>query len=328
MAYEATDLTQLLVQLIWACLSTGSWINRRFLLVLPSQDKLAEIFSTLKFTFCDGLFSVLQAADPPPLSWFESLPFGAPKNVWGIYVLVLKKRGYPPLLYLGSGTSTRRGLRSRLASHLARHACPHYVLEALKAGYTITHTATLVHIPIPAAADVPWVRTVIIALEAALSCVFWTMRHRDKDYGFSSVCPWSRMLHEWDGLCTHNPLKEPVLGLSPSLSAEELEAIAAAVQKKNQAYQEVYQKALRANPTPEFRARMKRHNKRQRASTKARQQAAIKNQDYYCPFCKVACRDAASLRVHQTKPRHKRIEEYGPGPYSCSICDGVPPFKY
>ena len=47
---------------------------------------------------------------PPPLrvttSWFEALPDEIPRDIWGIYSLVLKRPGYPVLLYIRSATGT------------------------------------------------------------------------------------------------------------------------------------------------------------------------------------------------------------------------------
>ncbi|KAK4214991.1 hypothetical protein QBC37DRAFT_399069 [Rhypophila decipiens] len=47
------------------------------------------------------------------------------------------------------------------------------------------------------------------------------------------------------------------------------------VREKNKAYQEVYQKALRANPTPEYKVREKEHNEKQKVTTLERQDLEI-----------------------------------------------------
>lgn len=42
---------------------------------------------------------------------------------------------------------------------------------------------------------------------------FWALRKKDKWYGFENLCPWDRQSLEWDGLCTHSALEEPVYAL-------------------------------------------------------------------------------------------------------------------
>ena len=60
----------------------------------------------MDLAFAPGL---LELSTPPPLrliiSWFEALPDEIPGDVWGIYVLVLKRPGYSVLLYIGSATN-------------------------------------------------------------------------------------------------------------------------------------------------------------------------------------------------------------------------------
>lgn len=195
------------------------------------------------------------------------------------------------------------------------------VKTATRAGYKITHVASLAHAPIPAPGHIPVCRTVVIALEAAFTCVFWAMVSRSKDYGFSAICPWPRDKFEWCGLCTHNPLMEPNVGQDIDFTPEELEEMASATKEKNRLYGLEYARNLRANPTEAYRAGQNRNNEKQRPATKARQQAAIANKTYHCDICNVSCRDAASLRVHVETPRHKRRALHGDGPYECLYCN-------
>lgn len=60
----------------------------------------------------------------------------------GVYLLVLKKNGERPRLYVGSGTATtNHGIISRLQSHLSGNqgAMPSKVKEAKMEGYHLTH---------------------------------------------------------------------------------------------------------------------------------------------------------------------------------------------
>src|SRR5262249_52640376 len=142
----------------------------------------------------------------------------------------LKKQGFPPLLYIGSGTGAAQGVRSRLYEHMRKYQIPHYIVKAYRDGYEVTHTTLLAYCPIPAPADIPTFRHVVVTLEAALCSVFWPMFHRDKSYGFDHLCPWPRETFEWNGLCSHSPLLELVHG-NVNLTPEQLEDMAAATRE-------------------------------------------------------------------------------------------------
>ena len=45
-------------------------------------------------------------------------------HVWGICVLVLRRNGHEPLIYIGSGTATTRGVRARLDGYDRRVLLP------------------------------------------------------------------------------------------------------------------------------------------------------------------------------------------------------------
>lgn len=85
----------------------------RFAYILSSFDTLSTLFALCSFTFCPGLFELLSASTTPTLCWIKSLPTDVPKNVWGVYVVVLEKLNHPPLLYAGSATAAYRGARAR-----------------------------------------------------------------------------------------------------------------------------------------------------------------------------------------------------------------------
>jgi hypothetical protein len=95
-------LLALFIGAIWAGVNVKSYISPRFRVVLGSEAIVAALFGLADVTFCYGLLDVVQSLTPPPVSWFEKLSPAIPTNVWGIYVLVLKKAGYDALLYIGS----------------------------------------------------------------------------------------------------------------------------------------------------------------------------------------------------------------------------------
>lgn len=318
---NGVDIGTCIVLITWACVNVRTYINPRFIHILSSRDRLSTLITSAGFTFCFGLLEILRADDPPSLLWIKSLSTEIPKNVWAIYVLVLEKRGHRPLLYIGSASSSKRGARARLREHKSGQLSPVHVKKARRRGYKITHMALLAHCPIPAPADMPAIRTVIVAIEAAFSCILWAMCSRQLSYGLSGQTLWARDSFEWDGLCGHNPLVEAIRADDMDFTAEELEEIAAAVKEKDRLYQYQYQRALRANPTEEYRSRQKRNNEKQKSATKVRQKSAVENQQYHCAACGVSCRDNASLIRHNATKRHQKKVRQGDEDFHCAACN-------
>lgn len=324
MADQPTDIQSLMALIIWNCVTVQSYISPRFWIVLPSQERLSTLVALVSFQFCPGLFDVLKASTAPSLQWMKSLDTTVPKLVWGVYVLVLEKSGRSSLIYIGSGTAANRGVRARLGEHRRGGvASPQLVSKAMHDGYKITHMALLAQCPAPSPGNIPVFRTVVLALEAALSCVFWAMRSRTKSYGFSASSRlWPRDSFEWNGLCSHNPLCEGMrrVGLD-DFTPEQLEEMAAATKEKDRLYQQQYQQALRANSTEEFLTRQQLNNEKQQPGTKARQQAAVENQQYHCTVCNVSCRDKASLKRHNATKRHLKKTNQGDEDFHCAACN-------
>ncbi|KAG4431265.1 Heat shock 70 kDa protein [Cadophora sp. M221] len=181
--------------------------------------------------------------------------------------------------------------------------------------------ALLGHCPIPSARYIPIIRTLVLALEAVFTALFWAFVPSDKDFGVSHLCPWNPDDFEWLGLCSHSSLREKMQCKDGEMdfTPEELETISQIVKEKNAHYQHEYQKNLRANPTEQYKKTQKNNNIKQAAPTKARQQEAVANKTYYCKHCKVSCRDAASLRLHEGTPRHESQVKFGDAPLICYL---------
>jgi hypothetical protein len=315
-------VVDLFIAACWACIDVKTYINPRFRFVLDSPYTVAALFALAGVTFCPGLLDIVQSVSAPPVSWVESLSPVIPKNVWGVYVLVLKKPGYDPLLYVGSCTATYRGVRARLGEHRDGRLSPTNVKKARDFGYDITHMALLAYCDIPSPASIPEIRTLFAALEAVFTAVFWAMVPSENAFGFSHMCPWDRDAFEWLGLGSHNPLHEAIRCHDGEMdfTSQQLEDMARITKEKNAEYQVEYARALRANPTEEYRLRQDLNNRKQKPATQARQQAAVENQTYHCEVCNILCRDAASLRLHNDTPRHKKKLEHGDNDYECVDC--------
>jgi hypothetical protein len=80
MNYEATDIAGIILTIVWACLNVDTYTNPRFRAVLPTQAVVTTLLPRLGFTFCPGLYDVLQATAPPSVVWIESLSASIPKG--------------------------------------------------------------------------------------------------------------------------------------------------------------------------------------------------------------------------------------------------------
>ena len=176
-------MLELLVLLVWAVLSVPVFINGLFKQCFFAQEVVSGLCSATGLTFCPGLFAVVQAATPPTIEIFKSLPTDRYQR-WAVYVIVLEKDGAITLVYLGSGTHATQGVTNRwcVYDRLDFALMPEYVIKAIRDGYTITYKGTLVWCPIPSAADVPMTRLLFIAMEAAFTFLFWTLQSRKSDH--------------------------------------------------------------------------------------------------------------------------------------------------
>ena len=300
----------------WACLSESSSKQGRCTQLLSSEAALSQLCSAASLSFCPGLFDAVQSPDPPDVSFFESLPSNAVR-IWGVYVIVLKKKNAVPLIYIGSGTSVSGGVSSRWQAYNRRDVStmPRFVLAAFRDGYSIVHKGLLVFCPIPPAADVPMFRLLFLAMEATFSFLFWAMRSQDKDYGMSSFCPWPRDSLSYSGLCTHDPLCEIVLG-NFDLSREQLEAMAAATKEKrriwNVNYASEHRARLRAQSPEQLKERERkssevyrqRHPGRKKAMVQAGRMKRKASKAFHCTICNVDCESSNHLARHNLGKYH------------------------
>lgn len=310
MAFTATTILELLVFITWACLSIRGYRNGIFRQLVPSQAILSEMCSAASLTFAPGLFDAVQAASPPAVSFFLSLPSDSSRR-WAVYALVLEKPDALSLIYIGSGTDARDGLRSRWRHYEKPDfdMLPEHVLAALKDGYSIVHKGTLVWSPLPSAANVPIFRVLFIAMEAAFTFLFWAVKSRKPDHFMISCCPWPLASFSYGGLCSHSPLQDSVQGRF-DLSAEQLEAIAAANKEKNAAklsqYRQDHPDLIKATKNRSF------------AKVKA-------SKKFYCTLCGVSCAKPWELKRHNSSERHRlRVEKAAEGienKYRCVPCD-------
>jgi len=220
-----------------------------------------------------------------------------------------------PLVYIGSGTQTKAGVRSRLKIYDSSDnpTLPVYVKAAMQDGYVAVHKGLLIWTPLPSAADFPRTRLLFVAMEAALSFTFWTMYSRKKDYGMTGFCRWPLELFEYHGLCSHNAMLEGPAG-NFDLSSEQLESIAVAVNEKNRLYHvDYYQNNIKGDPAAESlrREAQKRYAQTDKALQRGQrfEERRMESKDYHCCTCNVTCRKQSELDRHQLSKRHKQKAE-------------------
>lgn len=309
----ASSILELVIVLLWTCLSSTPSRQKYPLYskFFPTRVALESFFSSVSLVFAPGLLEVLQASTPPTIAYFKGLPTEC-KSIWAIYLLVLEKQGYRPKIYIGSGTAAKHGVSSRLGQYTRGQVLPIRVEKALNDGYAIEHKGILCSTPVPSAALVPLRRLIFIIMEATFTFYFWALASTT-EYGYSMAdfCPWARDTLEYDGLCSHNPLYEAPAG-DFSLSAEELEAIAAEVADRRASYMVDYRENVK-NEDPESyyaaareqRAKWVKNNPEKAAANDRRTIAkAVKEKRHYCAICDHAFTKGAKLKTHLAGPKH------------------------
>jgi hypothetical protein len=270
----------------------------------------------MSLVFAPALFDTLQAAAPPTIAFFKSLPTNTDER-WAIYLLLLEKPGYRPKIYIGSGTNSLRGVSARFSEYNRAEALPQYVQKALDDGYTILYRGLLCWTAIPPAALQPKIRILFVAMEAAFSYVFWAMKGLKRDNGMSHICHWPRDTLEFDGLCSHCALAEPVSG-DFDLTSEQLEAQAAELKQRRSALQAVvntnYQQNQMLNNREGYKARnrkksatyVEKRSDKAKASHNNSLAKAKDNKTYYCEICDLACGKKNDLARHEKSKSHIR----------------------
>lgn len=177
---------------------------------MNSLDVVEEYLQTAALEFAPGLSDVLDAASPPPFSFFRGLPL-ITGFCWAVYAITLEKPGCPPKVYIGKSTNESRGVAARLADYDTMTNLPWLLKKALDNGYTITHKGFLCFKRNPTTSQLAVVEAVILALESTFSFFFWAMHSRVKDYNMSHARGWDLDACEYDGCCSHNSMMEKLV---------------------------------------------------------------------------------------------------------------------
>lgn len=310
---ENKELTHLVLKLTWKCLETtkSTYKNPVYSLHLPDEGALRKLAYSRQLNFAPSLLKVLQAAAPPKLGFFTSLP-QAPKGAWGVYAIVLEKEGSRPLVYIGSATSTFGGVHRRFQEYERFGDNVSDVMrQAVAAGYKITHKGCFVWTGMPGSGVLPVVRTMLVGFEATLSFVFWSMLSKRRDYSMAHMRHWPLELFEYDGLCTHSALIEAVAGRH-DLSAEDREEYDMRLKQKRKENQHQHYVQGKAKDPDAWRAdRAERARKwrenapdKSRAVDKRRTQQAKDSQRWHCDVCDHSFAHERGMILHLAGKKH------------------------
>jgi len=157
-------------------------------------------------------------------------------------------------------------------------------------------------------------RVLHLALESALSLVFWDMNSRTRDFGMPRLCPWSIEDLEYDGLCSHVALAEGIWGecdgpTPEQIAVKEVEMEQRRKAQKVAAVQKHYWDFKRDNFAA-WQAQRRRYAANcdpaeRKATAKKVKAKAFAAKKWCCDLCNVSCRDSHELVRHNTTPSHK-----------------------
>jgi hypothetical protein len=243
--------------------------------VFPSESVLSDAMHRVPLNFASGLMQVFNSAIPPTIAYFKTLPLHLEKQ-WAVYLLVLEKFGHCPRVYIGSGTNSERGVKSRMQTYDRRVLTGKYdpeialyIHKSLEEGFTMTHKGLLVWTPIPRPAFRYLIRCLFLVLESTFTLLLWAMKSRTKDYFMPALVPWPRESFTYDGLCTHFSINE------------EFDALALE-RKKEKNRKHVASRGEGVH----------------RANSKAQGDKALATERFTCDVCEIAFRSNTKLQDH------------------------------
>ena len=278
-----------------------------------------EHLESAQLELAPGLQEVLESPVPPTLSFFKKLPVDFKKK-WGVYLLVLEKKGSKTQIYIGSGTSTYHGVYNRMGDYDRDKAVPRRVTEALKKGYVMTHKGLLCWSPIPPADVVPSRRVVFVALEATLTFVFWALHgNSDRYEAVAHIRLWDLDTLDYGGLCSHSALSELPPGNheahAEQLKAEALEIARLRRPRLNENVRRCRENAKKRDPEKvkaddnrRYRRAIDKNPARVKENCKRSIAKNVKERKFYCDVCRHASTTKSALTKHLTGPKHAANE--------------------
>ena len=305
MASDASDILEYVVWLVWTLLTLtpAKLKNPVHAMILTTQEVVENLMSDSLLAFAPGLLDVLQAAAPPSIDFFKSLPTEDKKR-WGVYVVVLEKKNCRPKIYIGSGTNAVDGVAKRLQNYTYKTNLSQFVMKAMDNGYRIKHKGLLCWAPLPEATERFALRVLFLALETAFSIAFWALYSKTKDYGMPQhLCPWEIGAIHYDGLCSHPAIIEKVSDETLGLTAEEIKAKEAEVLKRHSDIKKALYYGAKERDFDAWKATRRRYEAKRdlvekRTSTKNSSARAKAERRFECKTCDMAFKSQWLLNTH------------------------------
>jgi hypothetical protein len=216
-------------------------------------------------------------------------------------------------VYVGSGTSAKDGVRSRLKSYEPGASnVPRYVKKAFNDGFIVAHKGLLCWTPLPSAGFVPRLRARFLLLEALFTIMFHACISMVTDSYVEDFTIWPRGSVGWGPLCSHLSLKEFARG-DLGLSFEELETIAKVRRARAKEVQTKASQNFRARQGDEYRTRTSAQKlvwtdknrakvTKQAAKTRAK---AIASDRFRCETCSISLQSQLALDKHLVTQAHQ-----------------------
>ena len=334
-SHDDATLLEFMTAATWACIDQThpKMKNILFTRFFKSYEDVEAIASAADIQFAPGLLDIVQSVTPPSVEFFKCLPVDTVDR-WAVYAIFMEKDECRSRLYVGVGTHDDSGVAARLQAYNTGNSLPHYVRASLQEDFRIVHKGLLCWTPIPHVGVAPINRLLCYALEATFAYLLWAMRCAlDKDWGMGHMCLWDRASLEWDGLCSHSALTDPVRG-DFGFTPEEVEQMVIEKKEKARALNkeacERYQRKQMATNRDAYNARhnahkaewMKRYPGRRNKLNARNGKKRKENKDFYCSLCDAAFGTNVLLKRHLKSEMHITaaggifIREF-----QCLLCD-------
>ncbi|OAG17539.1 hypothetical protein CC77DRAFT_261403 [Alternaria alternata] len=215
---------------------------------------IVSLLQILGCVFDASLMPILCSGRPPTISQIKattSIQRGDLlwRNRWGVYIVVLEKHGFRPILYVGSSMNVQDGIYGRSCDYRSSNNrnLPRYVLRAIKKGYKITNFSVPFFFTKPTnPVLLGFAQTLVLAVEHTLTFRLWTM------IGTWNNCKglalWKKEDQEYDGANSHSCMHESrsLEEIKPEEIAELLEERAKRNKAKHDIYRATHKKQIRA----------------------------------------------------------------------------------
>ncbi|KAK3330471.1 hypothetical protein B0H66DRAFT_63477 [Apodospora peruviana] len=276
-------------------------------------------------------------ANPPPLSFFSSLPMPTSNNIWGVYTLVVEKAGEKSRLYIGCETAQRGGVQQWLKCYDYGVTLPKCLSSYLDKGYKITSRGLLCWCTQPPAFSVGRTRVRMVALEAYLTYIFGAgPAYEVDDSIWGDLWPWAKSTMSWDSLCSHTAFTEVPWDVH---NTNEEEFLVYNEKRREEAKtRKAAFEAQRFATIPELKAFLAKRvqagkdwrRRNRKRLNKLHAELRTRNREsnrFRCNICEISLPYAGALATHNKTKRHLDKAKRGglsvkdTKRYYCGICD-------